>query len=117
MLEGNQQGGAQGDIGGDGDQGDLDRGRHILAREEAGGQHLDQDESRQPEGEGGERRSRRRGRVGIESAALEQDGDDRPGHHDQRRRRRQRKQQGELQRPVEARLAAGLVALAELARQ
>ncbi len=95
----------------------LDRGRGVLAGEEAGCQHLDQHESRQPNRIGGQRRGGRRRLDRPERTTLEQHRQDRLRQYDECRRRGQRQQQGQLDAAVLRRHRAGLVAGAHLARQ
>ncbi len=83
------------------DHRDLDRRPGVLAREEARGEDLDQDEAGQPETIGGQRH---RGHAGVllgKGVVLDQRRQDRHGQEDQAGRGRQRDQQRQAQGPVQ----------------
>ena len=72
---------------------DLDRGRGVAAREEAGGEHLDQHESGKPHAVGGQCLTRQPRTFGIEGAAAEQRPHDWVCRYHQGQCRRQRQDQ------------------------
>ena len=117
MGEPGEQGQRDGDIDGDRDAGEPHRRPGVLAGEEAGREHLDQNEGRQAGGKGDERTGGGGGIGGIEAAALKEQRDDRMGHHHQRDRRRQRQRHGEFQRAVLGEIDEVATAGAQMARQ
>ena len=88
------------DVEGEAHGGDDDRRAGVLAGEEGGRQHLDEDVGGQADREGRKRPAVGRCRIRAEGAALEEDMDDRPGEGDEGGGGGQRQQQAELDRPV-----------------
>ena len=117
MLQRHHQHNIKAEIQGHGHHADLDRGRGVAAREEAGGQHLDQHERRQPHAIGRQGLRRQPRAFRIESAPSEQRPHNRESRNNQRQGGRQSQHQRILDRPVQGGGGGLGFAAAHLTRQ
>ncbi len=116
-AEDHEQHQGEADIGGHADAGIEHRRLGVLAGEETGMEHLDQDKGRKAGCERGEHGGGRLRVDRAEGAVLEQDADDRTGGDEQRHRRRQGQQQRGFERAVLGFHGRGVIVLAEAAAE